>query len=151
MPRLSVDERQARDSLILRLHLAGVPMRDIGQQVGLSVGGVHKIVTRLLRASVSRRSELDADAAVEMYLERMEALLRASWPRAIKGDARSNEQCRRLLDSMARVQGIVGTAAAAMADFLPPEGVDDDDGPEIGEDGMDDLQRYRFARYGTLD
>ena len=64
MPRLSGEERATRDTLVLRMHLAGMPYRDIGKRVNLSVGGVHKVIRRELRQSADRRSDL-ADDAVE--------------------------------------------------------------------------------------
>lgn len=139
MPRLSGEERIARDTLVLRMHLAGVTYRDIGNRVNLSVGGVHKVIKRELRQSAYRRDDL-ADDAVEQYLARMEALLAANWPKAIRGDARSTEQCRRMLDSMARVQGIIPSLTERV---LPIR--DDDDGLADG-DGDDELEAWRKRR-----
>jgi hypothetical protein len=45
--------------------------------------------------------------SVESYLTRVEMLLAANWGTALRGDPRSLDQCRRMLDSMARVQGLV--------------------------------------------
>jgi hypothetical protein len=140
--RLSGEERQARDTLVLRMFLAGVTYRDIGRKVGLSLGGVHKVVKRELRQSADRRE--DVDGAVEAYLSRMEALLSASWRKALGGDVRATNECRRLLDSMGRAQGVFpGSVAERLADHLPP---DDDDDEGVGPDGLDELQRYRRLR-----
>jgi hypothetical protein len=139
MPRLSGEERATRDLLVLRMHLAGMVYRDIGSRVGLSVGGVHKVIRRQLRQSAYRRDDL-ADDAVEQYLSRMEVLLAANWPKAIKGDARSTEQCRRMLDSMARVQGIV----PSLAERVIPIRDDDDDGDDDGEGN--ELEAWRKRR-----
>ena len=138
MPRLSGEERATRDLLVLRMHLAGMVYRDIGKRVGLSVGGVHKVIKRELRQSSYRRDDL-ADDAVEQYLARMESLLAANMPKALKGDARSTEECRRMLDSMARVQGIVPSLTERV---LPIR--DDDDNDNDGDD--DELEAWRKRR-----
>jgi hypothetical protein len=145
--RLSTAERQARDTLVLRMYLAGVTYRDIGRKVGLSLAGVHKVIKRQLRQSADRRDELESDSAIESYLSRMEALLSASWPKALRGDTRATDQCRRVLDSMAKVQGLVPSVAERLLpDRLDAEDTDDD------EDGLDELDLYRLRReqkYGS--
>jgi hypothetical protein len=138
--RLSGEERATRDVLMLRMHLAGVTYRDIGRKVDLSVGGVHKVIKRQLRQSADRRDDL-ADDAVEAYLARMEPLLAANWPKALRGDTRSTEQCRRMLDSMARVQGTVPSLAERV---LPERFRDDYYGDADGE--ADELTAWRERR-----
>jgi hypothetical protein len=139
--RLSGDERVARDTLVLRMYLAGVTYRDIGSKVALSVGGVHKVIKRQLRQSADRRDDL-ADDAVEAYLSRMESLLAANMPKALRGDTRSVDQCRRMLDSMARVQGIV----PSLAERVLPERIRDDDDDRGDDDGDDELEAWRKRR-----
>jgi hypothetical protein len=136
--RLSGEERATRDVLVLRMHLAGVTYRDIASRVGLSIAGVHKVVKRQLRQSADRRDDL-ADDAVEAYLARMEVLLAANWGKAVRGDVRSTEQCRRMLDSMARVQGIVPWLAERVVPIR-----DDDDGDADGDDN--ELEAWRKRR-----
>lgn len=82
------------------------------------------MIRRELRQSADWRSDL-ADDAVEQYLARMEALLAANWPKVIRGDARSTEQCRRMLDSMAKVQGLVPSLTERV--LLIRDDEDDDD------------------------
>jgi hypothetical protein len=139
--RLSTAERQARDTLVLRMYLAGVTYRDIGHKVSLSAAGVHKVIKRQLRQSADRRDELESDAAVESYLSRMEALLSASWPKALRGDTRATDQCRRVLDSMAKVQGIVQSVSERLVPVDDDSNDEDDDGEEL-----DELQAYRLNR-----
>ena len=132
-------ERATRDTLILRLHLAGHSYRAIGQKVDLSIAGVFKVVQRELRQSADRRGGLN-DEAVEQYLARVESLLAASMPKALAGEPKSVETCRRLLDGMARVQGLFPSLAERL---LPSEPMSDVD---IDDDGLTDLDRYRRER-----
>ena len=69
----------------------------------------------------------------------METLLAANMPKALKGDVRSTEQCRRMLDSMARVQGIVPSLTERV---LPIR--DDDDDDDDGEGN--ELEAWRKRR-----
>jgi DNA-directed RNA polymerase specialized sigma24 family protein len=76
-------EREVRDALILRLHLAGVPYRDISKRSGLSLGAVHKVVRRELAKAARRRDDLEDDA-VTAHLERLDSLFAA---KLLQGDA----------------------------------------------------------------
>lgn len=145
MPRLSGEERAARDTLVVRLYLAGVVYRDIAKQTGLSLGGVHKVIKRQLRQSADRRDDLAEDAAIEAYLRRMETLLAATFPAALKGNARSAEQVRRILDSMARIQGLFPSLAERVLPLRDRDGDDDDEEDEALIDPNDELARYRLA------
>ena len=99
------------------------------------------MIKRELRQSADRRD--DIDVAVEAYLARMETLLAASWPKALKGEARSTEQCRRLLDSMGRVQGVFpGVVVERLSERLPLEDDDDD-----GVNELEERRRRRAALY----
>lgn len=135
-------ERETRDELIYRLHLAGVTLRDIGKRTGLSKSAVHKIVGRQLAAAARRRESLDdTDQAVVKHLERLDSLLAASYPKAMAGDSRAAEMSRRVLDSIARIQGLNRSVAERYAERIAPvRGVDFDD----DDDGLDELERHRL-------
>ncbi|VBA47922.1 hypothetical protein [Mycobacterium attenuatum] len=137
--RLDAAARQARDELALRLFLGGLPYREIGKHVDLSVGGVHKVVSRMLQRHAPRR-ELLLDEAVAIYLERLESLWAATYPRAVKGDVRAVEACRRLLDQLGRAQGLYGSAASA------PLVRDDVPLPEDDGEPDDELEAWRKRR-----
>lgn len=139
--RLTRAERERRDDAVMKLFLAGLSYREIGAAVGLrSVSGVHRIVKRELAAGASRR-DLLTDETFAIWQERTESLLRAHWERAIGGDHRSAELCRKLLAQQARIYNVgvdatplpAPTAAAPAADDL------DDEQP-------DELARLRAAR-----
>jgi hypothetical protein len=60
--------------------------------------------------------------------------------KAMAGDMRAQEQCRRLLVELGRIRGIEAAAAVS----FPALPIDDDDDPD--DDGLDDLQRWRLER-----
>ena len=147
MPRMKAEERERRDALVFQMFLSGMPYRAIGrhERVQLSCRGVDLAVRRQLAASGQRRAVL-TDEAVAVHIERLESLFSAAYADAVRGNVRAGEQCRRLLDSIARVQGLLDGA-----ERLPAEPPPSDDPPEVDVDGLDDLQRYRFDRYGTIE
>jgi hypothetical protein len=137
----SRDERLARDALILRLHLAGISYRDIGRRAKLSVSVVHRVVRRELAKASQRRDDLE-DEATTAHLERLDSLLAAQMPRALGGDVKAAEFCRRLLDSVARVQGLNSSVAERLGPMLPADDVDDFGDDEVVD--HDALARHRL-------
>jgi hypothetical protein len=108
-PRLSRAERERRDEKVLRLFLTGLTYREIGAAVGLrSVSGVHRVVQRELAAGARRRGVLTEDA-FDVWQERTEALFQVHWERALDGDYRSAELCRKLLAHRRGCTGLVLT------------------------------------------
>lgn len=124
--RLTGEPRQARDELVWSMFVAGVPYRAIGKRTDLSLGGVHKAVTRMLASRAPRRRLL-LDEAVAVYQERLEALWASAWLRAVNGDPRSQELCRKLLDQMARSNGIYASGEPLVRDNQPDDDDDEDD------------------------
>ena len=52
-------------------------------------------------------------------------------PKALRGDTRSLEVCRRLLDQMARANGMYGSAEPLVRDDVPVSDGDDDADVEL--------------------
>ena len=80
---------QARRFQVLRLKSAGMTVRAIGDQLGIS----HTQVERDLKAVLGEMARLhqpDADAIRELMMERYDRLLLAWWPTAI-GQGRQND------------------------------------------------------------
>lgn len=125
----------------MRLFVAGATYTEIARVVGLrSSTSVANIVQREFSAPEQRR-ELLTDEAMAMWQERWERLWRAHWPRALDGDYRSAELCRKLLAQFALVYGL-GQQVPVVGTKLDAVEVDqDDDG-----DGMDVLSRLRADR-----
>jgi hypothetical protein len=138
----SRDERLARDALILRLHLAGVSYRDIARRAKLSLSVVHKVVKRELAKASQRRDDLE-DEATTAHLERLDSLLAAQMPKALGGDVKAAEFCRRLLDSAARVQGLNASVAERLAPMLAGGGDDDFGDDELDVDELDAWRQRR--------
>ena len=135
-------ERDSRDELIYRLHLAGVSYREIARRANLSKTVVHRIVKKQLDTAADIRLDL-AGAAETEHLERLGSLLAVNMAKALNGDVRATEICRRLLGDIARVQGL----NTSVAERLIPDRDDGDDADEDGE--LIDLQEMRWVRRKT--
>lgn len=125
------DERAERDQKVLQLFLAGATYRQIAAAVGLgSTQSVHEIVRRELSDAGRRRSVL-LEEAKAIYQERSEALFKAHWGPALRGDHKSAEICRRLLDRQAAMLSPDTDAPAA---------------PNDEEESADELSKLRARR-----
>jgi hypothetical protein len=139
-------ERIEREQNILRLWIAGASYPRIAQVVGLSTRHVERILKAALAAGASRRALL-TEEALAVYQERHERLFEAHWALALKGDHKSAELCRRMLDQNARLHGLYTDAAPLPAPTTTPLTSDDGDGRE-NEEPADELSKLR-ARRGT--
>lgn len=134
---LTNEERARRDTLIMQMFLSGWSYKDIGRHshVNLTYARVHTIVKKALEDAANRQTLLQ-DKALAIYVERMEALMKATWPQAMQGDLKAVEMSRRLLEQMSRLydleeEGRVSTGS------LPPSDA------ELDEDSDDELAEYR--------
>lgn len=91
-----------RDQRILQLFLAGATYKQIGAAVELEPAQVHDAVCRELEDSGARRTVLAGEAKA-IYQERTEALFKAHWAPALRGDHKSAEICRKILEQHARL------------------------------------------------
>jgi hypothetical protein len=97
------EDKDERDQRVLQLFLAGATYRQIAAAVGLgSTQSVHEIVRRELSDAGRRRSVL-LEEAKSIYQERSEALFKAHWGPALRGDHKSAEICRRLLEQQTKL------------------------------------------------
>lgn len=106
MPRVSAAERAARDVLVLRLWLGGSSFREIGRhpKVDLSCRGVELAIRRALTQDA--RVSVLSEHASALHVLRLQTLLRAFWPKALAGDLKAAEHCRRVLEQEARFYGL---------------------------------------------
>lgn len=145
---MNAAERADRDQLILRLWIAGGSYPRIAKVVGLTPRRVEQIVKAALAAGASRRALL-ADEALAVHQERSERLFEAHWALALKGDHRSAELCRRMLDQNAKLHGLYADVAPSLP--APTAPLTSDEGAAGGqesEEPADELSKLR-ARRGT--
>lgn len=139
--------RARRDIRVLNLFIAGSTYKQIGDhpEIDLSPAQVHRIVQREL-AKAAKRRDLVADQALAMFIERSEALLKAHWRRALRGDYKSSVIVDRQLARQARLFNLVDGAGNGTGAGEPPEEPEADD--EAGEDeSVTDIDSYR-RRHG---
>lgn len=86
----------------LQLFLAGATYPQIAAAVELELQKVHEIVCDELKQSGDRRGVL-MDNFKAVFQERAEALFKAHWAPALRGDHKSAEICRKVLDQQARL------------------------------------------------
>ena len=132
-------EREVRDADILRLFIAGSSYRQIARAVNVSLTTVHRVVQKQLAAGAKRR-ELLSDEALAIHTERTERLFQAHWTKALSGDHRSAELCRRILAQQARLQEAELTAQLPAP--TPTAGMSGED----DEEPQDELSKLRAAR-----
>jgi len=132
-------EREVRDADILRLFIAGSSYRQIARAVNVSLTTVHRVVQKQLAAGAKRR-ELLSDEALAIHTERTERLFQAHWTKALSGDHRSAELCRRILAQQARLQEAELTAQLPAP--TPTAGMSSED----DEEPQDELSKLRAAR-----
>lgn len=96
-----------RDRLVGRLFMSGWSYREIARhpKVQLSCRGVELSVRRTM-GDDRDHVDLLTSRARDITLMRMESLLRAAMPKALDGDMRAWEACRRLLEAEARLLGV---------------------------------------------
>ena len=143
-------ERVERDQKVLRLWIAGGSYPRIAEAVGLSARQVERIVKAALAAGASRRALL-TEEALAVHQERHERLFEAHWHRALNGDHRSAELCRRLLDQNAKLHGLYGEGGGAKQPSLPAPTApltsgDGADSAGESEEPADELAKLRALR-----
>lgn len=137
-------ERAEREQNILRLWIAGASYPRIGQAVGLSTRQVERILKAALAAGASRRALL-TEEALAVHQERHERLFEAHWGLALKGDHKSAELCRRMLDQNARLHGLYADASPSLPAPTAPLSSEDAGGRE-DEEPADELSKLRALR-----
>ena len=135
-------ERERRNAQVLQLFLGGASHRTIAKAVGLrSHRSVGNIVQAALGSTTERR-DLLTDEAFAVWQERSERLFCAHWGRALEGNYRSAELCRKMLAQHVLVYGLAQevSSAGTRADVVEVEPAEDDDGD------LDVLARMRRDR-----
>jgi len=137
-------ERERRNAQVLQLFLGGASHRTIAKAVGLrshrSVGNIVQVAL----GSTTERRDLLTDEAFAVWQERSERLFCAHWGRALEGNYRSAELCRKMLAQHVLVYGLAQevSSAGTRADAVEVEPEPDPDDDE----GLDVLARMRRDR-----
>lgn len=107
-----------RQSAALRLHEAGLTVREVAAQLGFSVGGAHKAIAR---ESDARRREV-ANRVLDLELDRLDRLQVRHFAAAVNGDTRAADTVLRIMARRAKYLGLDsrprGDAAGAATTLL---------------------------------
>ena len=112
-------EQAQRARQVMQLRMAGASERTIASQLGLSPGGVHKIIAREL-ATVRAETGEAAEEARKLELERLDQLQTALWPAAIGVNATTGTRTDPNLQAVDRVLRVMERRAQLLGlDFKP--------------------------------
>jgi hypothetical protein len=134
------EQRERRDALIMQFFFAGWSEREIARHhsVGLTPGRVHQIIDEQMKG-LAGRHDLLSDQALPMYIERLETLLKATWPKAVSGDLKAVEVARRLLEQQARLWNLEEEGKLPAIPPVSDQELEDDE-------QLDQLAKYRARR-----
>jgi hypothetical protein len=134
------EKREKRNTLIMQFFFAGWSEREIARHhsIGLTPGRVHQIISEEMK-NLAGRHDLLSDQALPMYIERLETLLKATWPKAVSGDLKAIEVARRLLEQGARLWNLEEEGKLPAIPPMTDQELDDDD-------TLDQLSKYRARR-----
>lgn len=96
-----------RDKRVLQLFSAAMPLHEIKAQVGLR--DVRQVEAALRRALDAVARGRDADTERRVEVERLDALYRALYPKALRGDATAADRCMRIGEQRLRLLALPGT------------------------------------------
>lgn len=86
--------------LIQQLFVAGYSQSEIAERMSCTTAEVRKAIAKQAKAMTDRH---DSEIRNQLYAERLETLLKAVWPAAVKGDLKAVEEARRLLEQQERL------------------------------------------------
>jgi DNA-binding CsgD family transcriptional regulator len=109
---------QDREIAALELRRAGKTYRAIGAALGITEPGAHACVKRALARGAAELREAAAEA-IELDLERLDALLAGFWDRAEAGDEDAADRVLKILERRAK---LLGLDAAARTELTGADG-----------------------------
>jgi len=99
----------------LELRRAGLAYEGIAERLGYQTrNGAHRAVARVL----ARNPAADVDAVRELETDRLDRLLVAVWPVALKGEPKAVDQVLKIAERRARLLGL--DVPMHVADATPP-------------------------------
>lgn len=137
---MNAEQRNRRNTLIMQFFFAGWSEREIARHhsVDLTPGRVHQIIAEQMKG-LAQRHDMLSDQALPMYIERLETLLKATWPKAVSGDLKAVEVARRLLEQQARLWNLEEEGKLPAIPPMSDQELDDDE-------TRDQLAAYRARR-----
>ena len=139
-PGMTTEEREKRNTLVMQMFLAGWTEREIGKnpRVELTGAAVHNVIKTELQKS-AQRHQLLSDKALQVYVERLEIMLKSAWPQAVQGELKAIETVRRILEQQGRLYDL---EEMGKLPTVPP--VNDKESDEH----QDELSKHRARRHG---
>jgi len=125
---LPAAERERRNALILQMFLGGWSEREIGRHpsVNLTGGRVHTIIKDKLEET-AKQQNLMSERALNIYVARLETLIKAAWSKAVTGDLKAIEVGRRLLEQQARLYDLEEEGRIPVIPPVSDQELDEDD------------------------
>jgi hypothetical protein len=100
--RLAAREREQR---AVQLRRAGMSYDAIAKTLECTRSGAFKAVARVL-ARIAKDAREDAGLIRDLEVQRLDALLVAVWPKAVKGDVAAVDRALRIAERRARLLGL---------------------------------------------
>lgn len=94
-----------RQEQALQFRIVGLSYSKIGKQMDISKSAAHKLVVAALADSASRVDK-GADDLRDLELERLDKLLVAVWPKALKGSTQHSAQALKIMEQRQKLTGI---------------------------------------------
>jgi DNA-binding CsgD family transcriptional regulator len=96
----------ARRAQAVKLRLAGLTFREIGQELGIARQSAHQLVRGALDELAAETRE-DGRRLRALELERLAALQRALWPAAMSGDVASARAATKVIEDRCLLLGLL--------------------------------------------
>lgn len=104
-----------REREAVQLRIAGASYDEIARHLGIRRGSAHRIVQRVLARLSAQTGEL-AEEVRRLELERLDALWRALYERAVNGDLPAVDRALHIMERRARLLGLDAPTKVAPTD-----------------------------------
>jgi len=110
--------RLKNEEQAIALRIAGCSYKEIAEQLGLSCGGAHKTVMRVLEKDAAKTAE-DAERLRQMELMRLDRMLLGLWTQAKAGNQGAVDRVLRIMERRSKYLGL---DAPVRRELSGPEG-----------------------------
>lgn len=91
--------------LALELRKSGMTYQQIADEIGISVSGAFKHVSKALATFRAKAAE-EAETVAALEAERLDSLHQALWPKAIQGDMPAVDRVLKIMERRAKLYGL---------------------------------------------